>query len=484
MTDPSIAGPGTPTARRGAAVAAMTAVLVLALGTATPSLAAVTTTARIALSKAVGPPTTRITVKGQGFGPTEVVDLSFDSQPNRKATTDPSGRLSSPLRVPASALPGDHVVSATGETSGLSASAPFTVRTDWPMFKFGPDHVGVNPYENVLSPQNVSGLQVAWALTATKSVDSSPAVAGGRVFVGADDSLYAADAATGAGLWTWTDPLTTYVASPALWHGRVYFGTDRGSLYALDAATGAQDWSYPTGGSIAAPPALAGGVVYVGSGNGLVLALDAVTGQKLWSTCVGSPVFGGPAVAGGVVYAGSEFVRKLYALDAATGAILWTGNTGGYIFSSPAVANGLVYIGSDDNKLYAFPAPGCGQATCSPVWTFAAGSWVESSPAVAYGMVYVGSDDNNVYALDAATGALEWTVPTGDAISLGSPAVANGVVYIGSNDHVLRAIDARSGEVLWTYTMGNLVGWGAAVADGWVYVGSFDKNLYAFHLPG
>ena len=94
-----------------------------------------------------GLPTTRISVAGQGFGPTEVVDLTFDSQPNRKATTDPSGRFSSPLRVPASALPGDHTVTATEKTSGRTASAPFRVRTDWPMFKFGPDHTGLNPYE-------------------------------------------------------------------------------------------------------------------------------------------------------------------------------------------------------------------------------------------------------------------------------------------------------------------------------------------------
>jgi len=99
-------------------------------------------------------------------------------------------------------------------------------------------------------------------------------------------------------------------------------------------------------------------------------------------------------------------------------------------------------------------------------------------------MVFVGSYDHNVYAFDAASGALVWTVITGDQITIAAPAVANGVVYIGSNDHVLRAIDALTGQVLWTYTTGNLVGGGAAVVNGWVYVGSLDKSLYAFHLPG
>src|SRR6266516_500309 len=117
---------------------------------------------QIHLSPQVGPPTTRLTVVGRGFGPSEAVDLSFDSRPRGRATTDPSGAFTAHITVPKGALPGDHTVTATGESSGLSASAPFTVRTDWPMFKYGPDHTGVNPYENVLSPSTVGGLQVGW----------------------------------------------------------------------------------------------------------------------------------------------------------------------------------------------------------------------------------------------------------------------------------------------------------------------------------
>src|SRR6266536_5451422 len=180
----------------GPALAALTSLLVLALGV--PAQAA--PGARIRVSPQVGPPTTRITVKGQGFGPTEVVDLSFDSSPEGTATTDPSGVFSSPLRVPAWAFPGGHTVTATGETSGLSAQAPFTARTDWPMFKFRPDHAGLNPYENVLSAATVPGLQVGWSISAPYAFTTSPAVFGGTVYAGssgAESNLYALDASTG-----------------------------------------------------------------------------------------------------------------------------------------------------------------------------------------------------------------------------------------------------------------------------------------------
>jgi len=84
-----------------ALLASLTAALLLAA----PGPAPASATPRSRRSRGVGPPTTLTTVKGAGFGPTEVVDRSFDSQPNRKAVTDPSGPLSSPLRLPASALP-------------------------------------------------------------------------------------------------------------------------------------------------------------------------------------------------------------------------------------------------------------------------------------------------------------------------------------------------------------------------------------------
>src|SRR5206468_11780767 len=125
-----------------AAAAVLSALLVLATAAGSPAAG----NPKIRLSRPVGPPTTRTTVGGQGFGSTEVVDLSFDSSPAGKATTDPTGAFSSSVRVPASALPGDHSVGARGETSGLRARATFLVRTDWPQFHFRPDHTGLNPY--------------------------------------------------------------------------------------------------------------------------------------------------------------------------------------------------------------------------------------------------------------------------------------------------------------------------------------------------
>jgi outer membrane protein assembly factor BamB len=65
--------------------------------------------------------------------------------------------------------------------------------------------------------------------------------------------------------------------------------------------------------------------------------------------------------------------------------------------------------------------------------------------------------------------------------SLSSPMVANGVVYVGSLDHNLYAFDARSGAPLWHAATGAAIQSSPAVANGLVYIGSMDGRLYAFN---
>jgi outer membrane protein assembly factor BamB len=65
---------------------------------------------------------------------------------------------------------------------------------------------------------------------------------------------------------------------------------------------------------------------------------------------------------------------------------------------------------------------------------------------------------------------------------LSSPAVANGVVYVGSLNHNVYALDARTGAKLWSYATDNIVRSSPSVANGAVYVGSSDNNVYAFGL--
>ena len=50
--------------------------------------------------------------------------------------------------------------------------------------------------------------------------------------------------------------------------------------------------------------------------------------------------------------------------------------------------------------------------------------------------------------------------------------MANGVVYVGSDDHNVYALNASTGAKLWSFTTGDYVDSSPAVANGVVYVGS------------
>src|SRR3984885_9936082 len=53
------------------------------------------------------------------------------------------------------------------------------------------------------------------------------------------------------------------------------------------------------------------------------------------------------------------------------------------------------------------------------------------------------------------------------------------MVYVGSFDRSLYAVDARTGAKVWSFPTGGSVFSSPAAADGLVYVGSGDGNMYA-----
>ncbi len=287
--------------------------MVLAFGLFVAPAAAVT--ASITLKPGVGPPTTKVSVTGTGFGASETVAVDFGAAQVATAATSSTGTFSTTFTVPKSALPGRHPVTATGDTSGISATHNFLVRTDWAKSRFDLANSVYNPYENVIGPSNVSGLKKAWTAATDNIVFSSPVVANGVAYVNTDDELYAFSAAGTTGCSG-----TPKTCKP-LWTAAIN--------------------GYPN-----LAPAVANGVVYIGSSDGDLYAFSAAgtTG------CSGTP-------------------------PNRTCTPLWAGATNGGVFSSAAVVNGVVYVMAD--KLYAFSA-GAGSThcsgtppnrTCTPLWT-------------------------------------------------------------------------------------------------------------------
>jgi eukaryotic-like serine/threonine-protein kinase len=78
------------------------------------------------------------------------------------------------------------------------------------------------------------------------------------------------------------------------------------------------------------------------------------------------------------------------------------------------------------------------------------------------------------------TRSTKWTFTAGGNVLSSTPAVANGLVYVGSEDNNVYALDAATGTVRWTRPAAASVGYSSpAVADSTVYIADMNYAVYA-----
>lgn len=197
--------------------------------------------------------------------------------------------------------------------------------------------------------------KLLWSYNANSPIIGSPAVANGMVFAAEDASVIALNATSGAEQWTFKVGSNT----PTVVNGIVYMGGADNTLYALNAGTGAVVWKKAVSGVEYKALAVGNSMLYIGSDNNIVYAFNAQTGAQIWTfTANGTfSVAASPAIANGVVYIG-DFGTDLYALNANTGKMLWMYEVrGGSTTSTMVVVNGSVYVGENSKGFYAFRLP-------------------------------------------------------------------------------------------------------------------------------
>ena len=367
-------------------------------------------------------------------------------------------------------------------------------RGEWRQFHAGPARLGISG-DRRLAPSNIDRLRVRWSRSTGKSaegINSSAAVANGRVFVGSDDGRLYAFGVGGARLWS--KRVGGHVrSSPAVSDGVVYIASDHGHLQARSAGNGALRWSRKLGGVISAPPLVAENRVYVGSRGGTFYALKASTGKTVWKRSTWA-VWDAAAYRGGVVYVGSDR-SKLWAFDADSGVRRWVAKVWGRVRSTPAVTRRRVYVGTDQGRVYAL-ARGTGHRVWSSAAVKPGNGFVRCAPAVAAGLVVVSVGlttnpmDGKLRAFHQRRGRLAWTGEMAD-YATSSPAFVHGMFLVGSFDHRLYAFGAKHGAELWTsgwQFQGGFFDRGIsaspAITGGKIYIGVRDGRLYALGLPG
>lgn len=208
-------------------------------------------------------------------------------------------------------------------------------------------------------------------------------------------------------------------------------------------------WHFAAEGPTYSSPVISGNIAYIGSQDNNIYAIDITTGSKKWSFMTGGAVDSSPAVSAGKLYAASKD-GTVYCLDAATGNLIWKTPLTGEHSSSILVTDGKVILGTGalETSVKALNAD-----TGAVEWTLATGQMVYSSASVLNGIIYIGSNDGKIYAINPADGSKKWDFQTNGGIYYSSPAATEAAIFVapGDFDRNIYSLDPADGKVLWSY---------------------------------
>jgi outer membrane protein assembly factor BamB len=215
------------------------------------------------------------------------------------------------------------------------------------------------------------------------------------------------DAATGKSLWKLGLPgeeLFPAVVLPPREKLSILLSTPSGHLLLLDGKTGRIESEKRLPFQLATEPFVSeASVLYMGTPDGIIHAHDLASDEERFATDTGEAPKAFASSSQLVVVSGA--VQTLTALDATTGSVIWT-HRGRGAFYAPA----------------AFDREGK--------------------------RLYVGSDTGEFYGLEASSGKVRFTWPTGAAIR--APALVEGRrVYVASYGNTLYAYRGGSGDEQW-----------------------------------
>jgi outer membrane protein assembly factor BamB len=310
----------------------------------------------------------------------------------------------------------------------------------WPIYGLNDARTRVFDGPSDLKPP----FKTIWKVTGNAPLEFPPDIDGNVLFFMDDHAtVNKVNATTGhrywrkhVGIWSAAtpalDPKHHLLFVPVL--SKTQDSPGNGQFVALSMKTGKVVWADPVAAGTETSPLIWHNNVYFGDADGNLYDVNALTGAKIWSISTEGPVKGGVSFSHGIIYVGN-YAGQVLALNATTGKQVWEANVGGHVYASPTVAFGRVYIGSSTNGfMYSFDAK-----TGALGWSISTGDYVYSSAAADQtpGLgptIYFGSYTGTAYAVNAATGKVDWTESLGDSIS-GAASIVNNVVYFSGVYH-------------------------------------------------
>jgi outer membrane protein assembly factor BamB len=282
-------------------------------------------------------------------------------------------------------------------------------------------------------------------------------------------------------VWGYEPGLTIW-SSPALGEADgqplVVAGNYDHTLYALNAATGDVLWKFTTGGPVySAPVFFRDGdrqLLIAASNDRIVYAIDPALGRQVWVHAVADfrPTLGGARLAAPCVGGTAEQDKP----DNAVFVPYWIWDRS---LANSMQTAGIVALSTDDGR---------------PLWRTELGDG-ELTAAIfvrlqGRGVLFLGSSSGNLFAVAAADGRVLWKKAELDCVRNPPaflPTEQGPLLVTGSKFGTVRGLDAASGTERWQFRTGDRITGSPAVwADKHprVFVGSYDRNLYALDASG
>jgi outer membrane protein assembly factor BamB len=292
--------------------------------------------------------------------------------------------------------------------------------------------------KGILHAVDLQSGKFKWKYPTENGFETTPLVAGNRIFLGDLAGTFHCVSTEGKKLWT-IDAQSPIHSSANFIDNKVIFGTDGAEIYCLNVADGSQAWIGKSGDRVNSAPAIADGKTFVSGCDAQLRAIDIKTGNEVFAAEL-------PALAPG----------------------------------SPACMSDRLIIGTDRGRVVAISSDGK-----KTLWSYEkieGEALVQSTPAVADNIAVIGAHDRNIHAIDTNTGEQKWTFKTRGDVDA-PPIISDGRVYVGSRDKHFYVLDLKTGQKLWEFTASRAIEGGAVISNNLVLFPDSAGNLYCFE-PG
>lgn len=229
-------------------------------------------------------------------------------------------------------------------------------------------------------------------------------------------------------------------ATPLLNKKHIYLSSYDGDLYRVDKKEGKVLWSFETENLISSTAIINQGTLFIGSGDGKIYAIYSKTGKEKWHYSTKDMITRRAVMVGNqLIFASSD--GYLYALNKHDGKQLWRHKLKSTISADLLYVDDTLYFATIDHKIHAFDVE-----NQKSLWSYTLSERVSTQPLYNSGTLYLADEKGEVVALNSQDGSKKWSfnTPTGIVVPL---KLKGNRLYIATLGYALYVVDRATGKV-------------------------------------